>query len=133
MEKIFVDTSALYASVSMKDHDYKIALSTWKELVEHGDMMITNNYVLVECFSLLQSRLGIEAVRQLQSNLVPFLQIDWIGEQQHTSSVNDVFIANRRQLSLIDCSCFESMRRLGIEKVFTFDSHFPEQGFKVIP
>ena len=133
MEKIFVDTSALYASVSLKDNDYELAFSTWKGLVQQDEMLITNNYVLVECFTLLQSRFGIEAVRQLQLNIVPFLQIDWIGEQQHTGSVNNVFTANRRQLSLVDCSCFESMRRLGIEKVFTFDEHFREQGFDVIP
>ena len=69
----------------------------------------------------------------LQSNIVPFLQVDWISEPQHTSDVNDVFTANRRQLSLVDCSSFETMRRLGIEKVFTFDEHFREQGFEVIP
>lgn len=133
MEKIFVDTSALYATVVLKDNDYGTAISTWESLVEHGEALITNNYVLVECFALLQSRLGVEAIRQLQLKIVPFLQIDWIGEQQHLSSVNDVFTANRRQLSLVDCSCFESMRRLGIEKVFTFDQHFREQGFEVIP
>jgi predicted nucleic acid-binding protein len=133
MEKIFIDTSALYASVSMKDNDYSIALPIWKELVQRGDTLITNNYVLVECFSLLQSRFGIEAVRQLQTNIVQFLQIDWVGEQQHIRSVNDVFTANRRQLSLVDCSSFETMRRLGIDKVFTFDEHFREQGFEVIP
>lgn len=133
MEKIFVDTSALYASVSMKDDDYSTALPIWIGLVQRGDTLITNNYVLVECFSLLQSRFGIEAVRQLQANIVQFLQIDWIGEQQHISSVNDVFTANRRQLSLVDCTSFETMRRLGIEKVFTFDEHFREQGFEVIP
>ena len=133
MEKIFVDTSALYASLVLNDEDYDTALSTWESLVQRGEALITNNYVLVECFALLQSRLGIEAVRQLQLRLVPFLQVDWIGEQQHTSSVNNVFTANRRQLSLVDCSCFETMRHLGIEKVFTFDEHFREQGFEVIP
>jgi predicted nucleic acid-binding protein len=106
---------------------------TWQTALKRKDILFTNNYVLVECFALIQSRLGLEFVRALQSNIVPFLQIDWIGEQQHTSSVNDVFAANRRQLSLVDCSCFESMRRLGIEKGFTFDEHFQEQGFQVIP
>jgi len=133
MEKIFVDTSALYALISTEDQNIALAVTTLKQMLERGDMLFTNNYVLVESFALIQNRLGIEFTRTLQSNIVPYLQIDWIGEQQHTSSVNGVFTANRRQLSLVDCSCFESMRRLGIEKVFTFDSHFPEQGFKVIP
>ena len=133
MAKIFVDTSALYALISTQDQKIKIAVQTWESSLERADPLFTNNYVLVESFTLIQSRLGLDFVRALQTNIVPFLEIDWIGEQQHTSSVNNVFTANRRQLSLVDCSCFETMRRLGIEKVFTFDEHFREQGFEVIP
>lgn len=133
MEKIFVDTSALYSLISTEDQNLTLAVSTWKHLLERGDLLLTNNYVLVECFALIQNRLGIEFIRTLQSNIVQFLQIDWIGEQQHTSSVHDVFIANRRQLSLVDCSSFETMRRLGIRKVFSFDEHFREQDFEVVP
>lgn len=47
--------------------------------------------------------------------------------------MQNVLTANRRQLSLVDCSAFETMRRLDIETVFTFDEHFREQGFNVIP
>ena len=133
MEKIFVDTSALYALISTEDQNLALAVTTWKNLLERGDLLLTNNYVLVECFALIQNRLGIEFTRTLQSNIVQFLQIDWIGEQQHTNSVNNLFIANRRQLSLVDCSSFETMRRLGIKKVFSFDEHFREQDFEVIP
>ncbi|MGB8982128.1 MAG: PIN domain-containing protein [Anaerolineales bacterium] len=133
MEKIFVDTSALYALIGTQDQQLKTAVTTWQEALERGDFLFTNNYVLVECFALVQSRLGVEFARALQSNIVPFLHVDWIGEQQHAGIVNDVFTANRRQLSLVDCSCFETMRRLGMNKVFTFDEHFREQGFEVIP
>ena len=133
MEKIFVDTSALYALISTEDQNLTLAVATWKYFLERGDLLLTNNYVLVECFALIQNRLGIEFIRTLQSNIVQFLQIDWIGEQQHTSSVHDVFTGNRRQLSLVDFSSFETMRRLGIRKVFSFDEHFREQDFEVIP
>lgn len=133
MEKIFIDTSALYALLSTQDKNINLAVDTWDGAIKRGDTLVTNNYVLVECFALIQSRLGIEFVRALQSNIVPFLQVEWIAESEHTVSVNNVLVANRRQLSLVDCSCFESMRRLGIEKVFTFDEHFREQGFDIIP
>jgi len=133
MEKIFVDTSALYALISMEDRNKVIAVTAWEGMLEHGDTLITNNYILVECFALVQSRLGIDFVRALQSNIVPFLQIDWISNERHSNSMNRVFTANRRHLSLVDCSGFESMQQLKIEKVFTFDDHFREQGFEVIP
>jgi len=133
MGKIFVDTSALYALISTEDRDTAIAVTTWENMLERGDVLITNNYVIVECFALIQNRLGIDFVRELQSNIVPFLQIDWIDERQHSSSTSHVLTANRRQLSLVDCSSFETMRHMKIEKAFTFDKHFREQGFDVIP
>lgn len=133
MEKIFVDTSAFFALVNLNDENYKQALLSWEEMIERGAVLITNNYVIVECFSLLQSRLGIEASRELELRIVPLLQIEWIGEQEHSDILHFVLSANRRQLSLVDCSCFETMRRLKIEKVFTFDSHFRERGFEIIP
>ena len=133
MEKIFVDSSALYALISTRDQNLELAVTTWESVLQQGNTVFTNNYVLVECFTLIQSRLGIEFARALQTNIVPFLQVDWIAEQQHASIVQDVLTANRRQLSLVDCSSFESMRRLGIDHVFTFDEHFREQGFEVIP
>ncbi len=133
MEKIFVDTSAFFALVHLGDENYKQALFTWKEMIKRNAALTTNNYVVVECFSLLQSRLGIQAAREFETRIVPLLQIEWIGEQEHPAIVNLVFSANRRQLSLVDCSGFETMRRLKIEKVFTFDSHFRERGFEIIP
>jgi len=133
MEKIFVDTSAIYALVSTRDQNLTSAVAAWEDALQRGDVLFTNNYVLVECFTLIQSRLGIEFARALQINIVPFLQVDWISEREHASIVNDVLTANRRQLSLVDCSSFESMRRLGMQKVFSFDDHFREQGFEVIP
>ncbi len=133
MEKIFIDTSALFALISMNDENYNPALVTLEELIQRDALLATNNYMVVECFSLLQRRLGIEAVRELESKIVPLLQIEWIDAEQHAAIVQLVFSANRRQLSLVDCSGFETMRRLKIEKVFTFDAHFTEQGFEVIP
>lgn len=82
---------------------------------------------------IIQKRLGLSAVRIFHERLFPFVDIEWIDANQHETSIRFVLAANRRQLSLVDCSSFETMRRLQIEKVFTFDSHFHEQGFAVIP
>ncbi len=131
--KIFVDTSALYALVSDKDSNYRIAGKTWEKLVERRQSFVTNNYVLAECISLLQNRLGLESVVSLQSTLLPFLTIVWIEEEQHEAAFSRLLLANRRQLSLVDCASFGTMRRLGIESVFTFDEHFREWGFTLVP
>lgn len=133
MEKVFVDTSALFALISLNDENYDAALTILEDLIRKHALLMTNNYMIVECFSLLQRRLGIEAVRDLESKIVPLFHIEWVGKDQHAVAVQQVFSASRRQLSLVDCSGFETMRQLKIEKVFTFDGDFAEQGFTIIP
>ncbi len=130
---IFVDTSALYSLSCGEDRNYSQAVRIWEDLVKNETNLVTNNYVLVESIALFQNRFGVDKVRTFQAKLVPFLTVNWIGEDQHAVSINYVLSASRRNLSLVDCASFETMRHLGIETVFTFDEHFRDQGFKVIP
>lgn len=130
---IFVDTSALYSLSCAEDRNYFQAIKIWEDLVKEETDLVINNYIVVECISLFQNRFGIDEVRTFQTKLVPFLNMDWIGEEQHAAAIQTILTANRRNLSLVDCASFETMRRLGIETVFTFDEHFRDQGFKVIP
>ena len=59
------------------------------------------------------------------------LVVEWVTRDDHSSAQSAVITANRRKLSLIDCTSFVIMRRLGLRQVFTFDAHFAEQGFDV--
>jgi predicted nucleic acid-binding protein len=131
--KIFVDTSALYALVATQDQANAQAVILWEDLALSEQPLITSNYVLAECFALVQNRLGIEVVHHLQSDCVPVLQIIWIDEELHQAAIEQVVSLNHRNLSLVDCVSFEIMRRLGIRTSFTFDGHFHEQGFNSIP
>ena len=130
---IFVDTSAFLAILVADDLSHSPAVECWRTLLEEEKSLLTNNYVLVETLSILQKRLGLARAREFHEQLLPFMTIEWVDGNQHEASLRFLFAANRRQLSLVDCSAFETMRRLRIEKVFTFDSHFAEQGFEIIP
>jgi len=129
----FIDTSALLAVLDADDQNHPMAKQAWENLVANESDLVCTNYVLVETFALVQSRLGLEAVRTFQEDIVPLLRIEWIDAQSHASGVAALLIAARRQLSLVDCASFDAMRRLGITTAFTFDRHFAEQGFNKIP
>jgi predicted nucleic acid-binding protein len=129
----FIDTSALLAVLDADDLNHLSAKQAWENLVANEDDLVCTNYVLVETFALVQSRLGLEAIRTLQEDIVPLLRVEWLDAQSHASSVAALLIAARRQLSLVDCASFDAMRRLGVTAVFTFDRHFAEQGFNQIP
>jgi predicted nucleic acid-binding protein len=130
---IFVDTSALLALINVNDTFHDQAIGQWRALLRGKDTLFTNNYVILESISLIQRRFGMDRIDSLNKEVLSLMDVAWVDENQHQAAWDTFVKANRRRLSLVDCSSFESMRSLGIEKVFTSDEHFQAQGFQIIP
>ena len=130
---IFIDTSVFLAALGKYDTNNVIAAETLANLAEDGEQLITTNYILVESYALIQRRMGMEAIQDFQDHILPSLTLVWISAEEHQHTIKQFLSENRRNLSFVDCSSFDTIRRLGIQKVFTFDHHFREQGFEVIP
>jgi len=130
---LFVDTSAFFAVLDANDENHVAARHMWEDLLTQEVVLVCSNYVLVETLALVQRRLGIPAVRVLQEDIMPMLNVEWVDESLHQVGIASVLAAARRRLSLVDCVSFEIMRRLGIKTAFVFDHHFEEQGFECLP
>lgn len=130
---VFLDTSALFALLDQGDDNHQRAARAWVKILENSARLITSNYILVETVALLQSRLGIEAVRAFQTEMVPAIHIEYVDADLHRLGVASLLSAGKRKLSLVDCVSFDIMRRLGLNHVFTFDAHFRGQGFETLP
>jgi predicted nucleic acid-binding protein len=126
---IFIDTSAFLAVLDKRDRNHSIADQIWQRIITAGDILLCHNYVLVEVSALLQHRLGFEALRTFEEDIVPVLNVLWIDERTHGSAVSALLAASRCSLSLVDCASFEVMRAAGIRTAFVFDSDFKAQGF----
>jgi predicted nucleic acid-binding protein len=130
---VFVDTSAFLAIFAADDAFHDAARTTWRALIVEEERLVCNNYILIETFTLLQRRLGMAAARSFQSDVLPSLNIHWVDEQVHGRAMTALLAADQRYLSLVDCSAFETMRLYGITQSFTFDQHFADHGFEVLP
>ena len=126
---LWLDTSAILAVLDADDINHKKAKRIWSSIIANREIIITSNYILLETISILQNRLGLEAVRTFQFDLLPLLNIAWINEADHNAGIMSVLTSGKRKLSLVDCTSFEVMNRLSLTRVFTFDKHFKEQGF----
>ena len=129
----FLDTSAFIAILDADDAWHRAADEFWKQLVNEESLLITSNYVVVEVCAVAQRRLGLEAVRTFQVDILPIIRIWWVDEPTHLAAMSALLMAGRRQLSLVDCTSFEIMRRVGVVRAFAFDRHFVEQGFECFP
>ena len=130
---VFVDTSAFLAVLDADDVHHLQAKEVWRDLIALEETPVCSNYVLVESFALIQSRLGMTAVDVLQNDMLPVVKVEWVVEATHGAAVSALITSGRRRLSLVDCASFELMRQLGIRRAFTLDRHFAEQGFECLP
>lgn len=128
----FVDTSVLYAVLDADDNRHHDATAALDATLRH-DRLVTTSYVVVETAALVQSRLGLPAVRDLLERLVPALDVEWVDRDLHEASVDAMLSAGRRAVSLVDHVSFEHMRRRRIRTAITLDRHFARAGFDVIP
>lgn len=131
--RIFIDTAGFLAVLNAADHFHEPAQKAWSEILLSPATLFCSNYVLIETTALLQHRFGMDAVRLFQVEILPVLETVWIDAAIHHQALSAMLAANRRNLSLVDCTSFEIIRKLSLDGVFTFDPHFKEQGFSIIP
>jgi predicted nucleic acid-binding protein len=129
----FLDTSALYALFDRAQEENRRVSSAWDELLRSDAPLLTSNYVLLELVTLLQRRLGLQAVSMLEELVLPFVDVVWIDGDLHALALALLHAARRRALSLVDCSSFAIMRARGVARAFTLDGQFADQGFAVLP
>jgi uncharacterized protein len=129
----FCDTSAFIALFSRNDPNLQHAKSVWRKLIQDDARLVTTNYVLVETISIMQRRMGMQAVRDFELAFKPELEIVWVDETMHERAMAIMSTLNERNLSLVDCISFVTMRAQEITDAFAFDRHFAEQGFRLLP
>ena len=110
---------------------YVRAQQNFAYFAQHRAELLTSSFVLVETAALLQRRVGLAAVHDFQSKIIPLLEIIWANGDWYTRAIQRLFALNDRNISLVDCLSFEIMESREITYAFSFDKHFPENGFSI--
>ena len=129
MSHVFVDTSALLALVVGSDRAHTEAREGFARLRAERASLVTSSYVLVETYALLQSRIGIGAVRVFREAFAPLLDVLWVDETAHEQALDDLLRRDARRLSLVDACSFALMRANRVDRAFAFDVHFRDEGY----
>ena len=125
-----MDTSALYALLVRSEREHAAVVAAFEALLLRRRDLVTSNYVLLESSALLQHRIGLDAVHDLDRRIVPLLRVRWIGEDEHRRALARLQKTNRRGVSLVDCTSFVVMDALGIREALTLDDDFAAQGYR---
>lgn len=125
---ILLDTSAIYALADQADANHARAQSLFEQAIDNRETLLVHSYLLAEAAALLQHRLGLSVALRFLREATAF-QSHWITSQDHREAVELLARRGKRGLSLVDCTSFVVMRRLGVERAFAFDADFLREGF----
>ena len=118
---LFVDTSIWYAAADSSDTGNSRA----KAVLAAGEPLVTSDHVLVETWTLLRYRINRHAAERF-----------WEGLRNGVAAVEPVGMADLeaawqigvsyrdQDFSIVDCTSFAVMCRLGIERAASIDDHF---------
>ena len=73
------------------------------------------------------------AERDLEERIIPCCTVRWITEALHRRAWERFVRADRRGVSLVDCTSFELMQQEGIDDVLALDHDFADAGFRLLP
>ncbi|MFH1452418.1 MAG: PIN domain-containing protein [Armatimonadota bacterium] len=132
IKSIFVDTSAFYAMINKGEtHHGKI-----KNFIKKSkELLVTTNLIFAETISLITKRLGKNIAADFGSGLLNStrLSIYYLSED-YQKEAWDLFISYKdKDFDYIDAACFTFMKKMNINKVLSFDRHFKQMGFEILP
>ena len=130
-EKVFVDTSALYAFINAKDPDHDAV----KEYLENFQgQLITTNFIFDETITLVLARMGYDTAVTTGKTLLNPKIFTMIRIRISDENGAWEFFLNRsdKTYSFTDCTSFVMMKKMGIAKSLATDPNFQKEGFQTV-
>ncbi|MEI6243491.1 MAG: PIN domain-containing protein [Acidobacteriota bacterium] len=129
----FVDTSAFYAWLVRSETSHRRVAAVFQELLQARRPLWTTSFVVVETMSLLQQRVGLNAARGFDEDVLPAIHVRWVDDALYRRGAEWLWREDRRQLSLVDCVSFAFMKQQGLTTAVAVDPHFEQAGFSLLP
>ena len=132
MDKVLLDTSALFALMDPEDAHHKQSLKINNSLIQRKVSLILPNFLLAESHTIINKRLGSRPARQFLNAALMDFQIERITvEDEWAAHAMLQTTSRQRNLSYFDAVAIAMAERLGIREVFSFDRHFHLMGLKL--
>ena len=119
--KAFVDSSVWFAAANKKDRNNTAAV----RLLGLHDNLLTSNLVVTETWLLINSRACFADAKGFWGSMrkSPVMIAQVLPEDMEQAWTVAEHFSDQR-FSLIDCSSFVLMERLGVNRVISFDNDF---------
>jgi predicted nucleic acid-binding protein len=131
VSRVLVDTSALLALLVPSDAAHTRAKRAFSRLRTREAVLLITSYALLETYSLIERRLGLDAVRAFRERFVPLLEVIWVDASLHEAGLDLMLQRKQRGLSLTDAVSILVAGDSKVDEVFAFDRHLEAAGLPI--
>jgi len=133
-----VDSSAFKANYDSEDEYHESATELMRCVAARKSNVtyfLTTDYVLGEAATIIRFAAGhSKAVELIDATMnSKFLRIVYTDENLFSEAVGIFRQHSDKEWSLTDCISFAVMKKFSVKTAFTFDGHFKQAGFGIIP
>lgn len=131
----FIDTSAHIALINKKDQNHQRARDYYFENLSSGLKLISTNFVICETLNFLRSRISLQTATKFRNSVYSsnILEITYVSRDIEEEAFNIFKKYTDKDFSFTDCTSFATMKHLNLNAAFTFDKHFRQIGFEILP
>lgn len=135
MNQAFLDTGYLIALESVNDQYHKRAKNHWQEYLQTNPLLITSTYVFDEIITFFNSRNHHSKAVNIGKSLIlsSSIELIYVDEKLFKAGWKYFRQYQDKRYSFTDCISFLLMEENGIQKALTFDQHFEQAGFRILP
>ncbi len=135
---VFVDSSAFKANYDLTDDYHQRAAELMQKVAARKSdvtYFLTTDYVLDEALTLTRFASSHDKAVELADGArnSKFLQIVYSDENLFTEALKMFRNHSDKEWSFTDCVSFVTMKKHIVKTAFTFNAHFKQAGFAVIP
>ena len=135
MKTLFVDSGYLIALEASDDQNHQSALFFWQNLCRSLPPLLTTSYVFNEVVTFFNSRHKHEKAVEIGNTLIESSSMELIHVKDDLFYKAWEYFQKYRDksFSMTDCVSFVIMKQHKIRKALTFDRHFRQAGFEILP
>lgn len=135
---VFVDSSAFKANYDSGDDHHAEARELMQRIQARATditSFLTTDYVLDEAITLTRFAHSHGKAAELADATLAsrFIRLVYTGEELFSAGMKTFKQHSDKEWSFTDCVSFAAMKAEEVRTAFTFDAHFKQAGFDVIP
>ncbi|MDQ1327316.1 MAG: uncharacterized protein QG641_596 [Candidatus Poribacteria bacterium] len=138
MEKIFLDTSFLFAYYNADDEDHELALDLIKDMVNNKVDIIISDYIFDELITLLLYRISKAKAIEICNRLINEIksrniELKYVDNEIFMEALKIFIRFSDKEWSFTDCTSYVIIKNAKITKAVSFDEHFRQFGIEILP